>query len=71
MRDYTLILQNITMIRERIELNPDMGPRERLAGKVMINTLQWALDYKRKTVKTPKQVMRDMNRLDYKHGDAL
>jgi len=59
------------MIRERIELNPNMGPRERLAGKVMINTLQWAMGYKRKAVKTPKQVMREMNRLDYKMGDAL
>ena len=59
------------VIKDRLE-NPEIGPREKITGEVMLMTLRWVLDYRRiPPEKSPKQVMLEANAEDWKQGDTL
>ena len=71
MRSRSSIKWHMIVIKERLE-NPDIGPREKITGEVMLRTLRWVLDYKRiAPEKSPKQIMLEANTEDWKQGDII
>ncbi len=61
----------MSVIRDRLE-NPDIGPREKITGEVMLRILKWVLDYKRiAPEKSPRQIMREASAEDYEKGDTI